>query len=782
MTNSTPPRPTPDFSGYRPADDYDGRHHQGRHQNYPPPQGAHGQQPGRPPRGRRRKKKKSTGFGSILFYGIMVILAVVAAGVAFLVIAPPVDFIREQAIAQVKLQTGRDLSIRGQTGITFYPSLGVSMGKVSLSAPPTMAGAPPTVAMDDLTVSVKLLPLLSRQVEVDTLILTNPVFDLRVDGNGQKSWDFAARTPRPLIQLAQADTGQATDANDLPAELREFRDNATDHQGRAARQPPRQGTGGGSFDVAALEQLKLGDVRVINGTVRYVDVSKKTKEEVKAINVTLGLSSISNPLTAVGDLALKGQKVKFDAKLTSVKSVLEKRPAKLVAKINAIPIAARYDGTFAMADTIALDGAVAANSKSVRQLAHWFGTKLPPAPGFGPLSLQGRLKATGNSYSLLNSNVSLDGATGTGDITVNTAGARPHIKANLKLSELNLNNYMRPGGVRAGQKAPANSNGTRVQGFAKRSGWSREKIDLSALGLFDANMRLALGKLIYDKIRIGQSLLDVGVKDRVMRANLSKMALYKGAGHGVVTVNAAAARPTVAANFAINQVSMRPLLRDAAQIDRLAGLGNIQFNLKTAGVNQQQFMNVLNGKATLVVNDGAIVGVNIPQMLRSVSQGFGLLKEGGGGGAQKTDFSKLSANFNIVKGVASNNDLLLASPLLRVTGAGRVLLPQRRVNYTVKPKLVEDTAGQGGTTNLAGLEIPVRIKGPFENLSYEPDLTGVLKAPGQAIDTVRQLGDKLKDGAGKDLIDGLVGKKPQGGAGGNDKIDPKQLLDGLFGR
>ncbi len=782
MTNTTPPRrPPPDIAGYRPADDYSGHQHHGQYHNYPPPQDARGQ---RPPRGRRRRKKKSSGLGTVLFFGLVTILAVVAAGVAFLVMAPPVDFIREQAIAQVKAQTGRDLTIAGRTGLTFFPSLGISMGKVSLSAPPDMAGAPPTAAMDDLTVSVKLLPLLSRQVEVDTLILTNPVFDLRVDGQGRKSWDFAARPVQKRIRYAQANTGQTTGQGEVPPELQDFIDNSTDQQIQPRAVPAPKSAGGSSFDVAALEQLKLGDVRVINGTVRYVDVPKKVNEEIKAINVVVGLSSISNPLTAVGDLVVKGQKVDFDTTLTSVRSVLEKKPAKLVAKLNAKPIGARYDGTFLMADSVVLDGAIAAKSKSVRQLAQWFGSKLPKARGFGPLTVHGRLKAAGSTYSLLNAKLSLDGATGTGDATVNTAGARPYVKANLNLSELNLNNYLSNDGGSAGPSA-ANPNGTRVKGYAKRKGWSKEKIDLSALGLFDADARLALGKLIYEKITIGQSLLNVGVKDRIMRADLTKMALYKGLGRGTLTLNAASPKPTLAANFAANGVSMRPLLRDAVEIDRLAGAGNINVNLTTAGVSQNQFVRALNGKASVLVKDGAIIGVNIPQLLQSLTQGFGLLKQQSA--SQKTDFSQLSANFNIVNGIASNDDLLLASPVLNVTGAGKVLLPPRRVDYLVKPKLIGAGAPQGGATDIVGLEIPVRVRGPFENVSYEPDLSGVLKAPGKAIDTVRQLGDQLQKGAGKDLLDGIVGGGQQQQDGqtapdGKKKIDAKKILDGLFGR
>ena len=46
---------------------------------------------------------------------------------------------------------------------------------------------------------------------------------------------------------------------------------------------------------------------------------------------------------------------------------------------------------------------------------------------------------------IINANIGLDGATATGSATLRTGGARPYIKADLKLSELDLNKYLHAG-------------------------------------------------------------------------------------------------------------------------------------------------------------------------------------------------------------------------------------------------------------------------------------------------------------------------------------------------
>ncbi len=190
-----------------------------------------------------------------------------------------------------------------------------------------------------------------------------------------------------------------------------------------------------------------------------------------------------------------------------------------------------------------------------------------------------------------------------------------------------------------------------------------------------------------------------------------------------------------------------------------------------------QLVETLNGKADFAFADGAIVGFNLPGAIRGISQGklSGLKKAP----AEKTDFSELAASFTIANGIAQNQDLRLTSPLLRVTGAGAVHLPPKTVDYTVKPKLVTSLEGQQGATDLSGIEIPVRISGPWDKPKYEPDLKGVLADPNKAIEAVKQIGKQFKGKSAKEIADELLGKKSAGGATGSTQ-KAKDLLKNLL--
>jgi AsmA protein len=80
--------------------------------------------------------------------------------------------------------------------------------------------------------------------------------------------------------------------------------------------------------------------------------------------------------------------------------------------------------------------------------------------------------------------------------------------------------------------------------------------------------------------------------------------------------------------------------------------------------------------------------------------------------------------------VFSSDDLDLQAPLLRIGGRGSANLNSEVVDYLVNAKLVGTIEGQQGETGdeLAGLEIPVRIKGPFSDPKIEVLLEEMLKA------------------------------------------------------
>jgi AsmA protein len=136
-----------------------------------------------------------------------------------------------------------------------------------------------------------------------------------------------------------------------------------------------------------ISELSLGDIRIIDGTVRYNDERTGSGYEIGAITAEMRLASIARPLDAKGSFVWSHEKIDFDGKLTSPQDVLEDRPAKLVLNLSGRPLTFGYDGSVALHDAPSAEGAVTGSAASLRTLAQWLGAELAPGPGFGEVSI-----------------------------------------------------------------------------------------------------------------------------------------------------------------------------------------------------------------------------------------------------------------------------------------------------------------------------------------------------------------------------------------------------------
>lgn len=93
---------------------------------------------------------------------------IVVVGVILAVVAATFDpnQYKPQIVQAVKEQTQRTLKLPGDIGLSFWPGIGAKIGKASLSE---RGSDTEFAAVEEVRVSVKLLPLLSREAVVDTV-------------------------------------------------------------------------------------------------------------------------------------------------------------------------------------------------------------------------------------------------------------------------------------------------------------------------------------------------------------------------------------------------------------------------------------------------------------------------------------------------------------------------------------------------------------------------------------------------------------------------------------
>jgi AsmA protein len=102
-------------------------------------------------------------------YAVGGLLLLVIAVVAFVAATFDPNAYKGEIEKAVKERTGRTLKFHGDIGVAFWPSIGARVGKVTLSR---RASEHEFAAFDTAHVSVKLLPLLRREVQVDEVSIS----------------------------------------------------------------------------------------------------------------------------------------------------------------------------------------------------------------------------------------------------------------------------------------------------------------------------------------------------------------------------------------------------------------------------------------------------------------------------------------------------------------------------------------------------------------------------------------------------------------------------------
>ena len=95
---------------------------------------------------------------------VVVVIAIVAANLDNII-----NSRKGELLAQAKQTTGRDISI-GDVGVSLWPPIGARVSDVVVGEDPAV-GTEPFVTAKDVTVNVKLLPLLRKQVEIKRFVL-----------------------------------------------------------------------------------------------------------------------------------------------------------------------------------------------------------------------------------------------------------------------------------------------------------------------------------------------------------------------------------------------------------------------------------------------------------------------------------------------------------------------------------------------------------------------------------------------------------------------------------
>lgn len=722
------------------------------------------------PRKRRTLKSRLT---SLALNLMLVLTAVVVAISTFLAIAPPTDLIRARLIAEVKQRTGRDLVIEGETRFTISPAMGLSARKVTLSAPAGMDAGPLLVA-DAIEVRVAAFSLAARDVKVESVTLRRPRIELSVDRTGRRSWDFASAhdlRSTATTRLAQA-SARGADGRRLSPELESFAKNAT------APMPPKS---------SKLAALSLDRIDIAGGSISFADARTGANWSADDVDARVVLTDgPGGPVAIDGTLRQAGQPMKLAMKIASLADALDQRPTRMALEMTGKPLMASFEGTVVPGSSSGAEGRLAIKAPSANALAGLAGFELAGIEQ-DAIAFEGQLKTVPGGVALSDAKLSLGSLTAQGKATADLSSGRPQITAHLRLSALDTEQIgrisVRPAAVvppmrlsqpvarpAAAQTPPPASiedllerakqhsrpergkDGPAVRGFLQRTGedWSQEAIDGGFLRAIDLDARLEMAGLKSGKLQIGASQTSLQLKGGLLKVDIANAQLYGGRAKGLVSIDARQSMLVLGLNISADGVATQAMLRDLSGIDSIDGRGRTVVAVSATGGSERELISTLSGRAELHVADGAVVGWSATEMMAALQRAQIPSLERRPDA--RTPFAELAASFQIANGVARTQDIRLKSGTIESSGTGLVNIVDRNVDLTVRPRSVA-----GG---LAGIEVPVRIAGPWGEARAVPDINAALKSP-KAQEKVRQITRQLQTGNVDGALKSVIGDGPK---------------------
>ncbi|WP_394239980.1 AsmA family protein [Vibrio astriarenae] len=685
-----------------------------------------------------------------LFIALGVIVVVLIGAVIGLVTLVNPNQFKPLIVEQVQKNTGYELVIEGDLGWTFFPSVGLSIGRTELKNPAGFS-EPNLFAVDRVGVEVSVMPLLDQKLEIGNILL---------DG---------AKVNIERLKEGSTNLDQLTQKGSSPAE--EAQTQSTDTQA--------------SEESAQDWVISLAGLTISNASLSINDQQQQQVTQLQDVNVTLSqfdfeqwatlqanVQGRNNQQVFAADLGLEFllakdfaryelRNIVLDASFSDEVNKLESASLKLdrFAFDEANTLSFEVAGQFAELGLktsgnaeVIVDKAIemlSINSLSVATTLE--GSSLPVSPLESNLAAdisyqvsKGHLDFVLDSFKALDTELA-------GKLAV-TLDEIAKVRFSLHSPNIDVDSLL----AKMGPEQQGKGEGSTSEDAQSSKSSKEQEPDLSALKTLDVQGDVAIDKLKANNVKLDSVKTALKVNRGIAEITSLSANLYEGsiAANARLDANKAPANYTTKA--AVKGVKVLPLLVDAADVDLLEGTGNIDIDLTGKSLTPTGIKQNLAGTVKINFADGAVHGINVAQLIRENYAKFTGKKIDGVDGPQKTDFSAMTATLKLNKGVVTTNDLAAQSPLLRVRGDGQANYMKETMDMTISTSIVGSLKGQGGADidELKDVTIPVRIHGSWTQPQFALVFDDVLKEKAQK--EINRGLDKIKDEKTRKAVDGLL--------------------------
>lgn len=252
--------------------------------------------------------------------------------------------------------------------------------------------------------------------------------------------------------------------------------------------------------------------------------------------------------------------------------------------------------------------------------------------------------------------------------------------------------------------------------------------DLQALRDFTAQITLTASNLVYRAINVNQLNLQASnQRGNVQISHLTGKALGGDFSlPGSLDVTGKKVLTTVSP--IINNMELGPVLLAAGLPQMMTGKFSMKAQLSGDGLNVEAFNRRWKGDAQLSMNGAQLQGLNIQQLIQQAVTRSSNDVKAEERHERYTEVKQLQANLALNKGRVNVSSLSADSALIAITGNGELNLPQRQCDMNLSVRVMQGWSGEDRLVKfLQNTDIPLRIYGPWTQLSYQLNVEQLLR-------------------------------------------------------
>lgn len=265
----------------------------------------------------------------------------------------------------------------------------------------------------------------------------------------------------------------------------------------------------------------------------------------------------------------------------------------------------------------------------------------------------------------------------------------------------------------------------------------------NVLNMLLLDLRLSVKSITAAKVKISDVKVTVKADDGLLVAKPVSMLVAEGPANVEITIDGRekSIRSRVVGNW--KNAKIASVAKAVAGKEVLTGTLKADWNVTAAGLSRPSILKSLNGRLAFELADGALPAFElIPKGIPGVPHSV-----------ENIAIVNSSATWNIVNGIAKNDDLSISAVGRKAWGAGQIDLPKQRVDY----KLLVEVPHIAELSHLEAL--PIIISGPPASPKYQVDQAAILRgAAKNLLNPESKTGKKVQENIGK-AFDGLLKRR-----------------------